>query len=70
MKEYCCDEYKFCRENGFIMFDEGYSNHLIIKFYNPKEELPMNHHTSVLKFCPFCGKNLNDDMKYESFMAQ
>jgi len=37
------------------MFDEGYSNHLIIKFYNPTEKLPMNHYASVLSFCPFCG---------------
>ena len=51
----CCLQYKFCKEHKFIMFDEGYSNYLIIKFYNPKEKLPMNHYASVLNFCPFCG---------------
>ena len=54
-EEPCCTEYKFCKEHGFIMFDEGYSNQLIIKFYNPKEKLPMNHYAAVLDFCPFCG---------------
>ena len=54
-EEPCCTEYKFCKEHGFIMFDEGYSNHLIITFYNPTVELPHNIYQTPLKYCPFCG---------------
>ena len=54
-----CIEYNFSVEHGFIHENTDYSSeHPIITFYNPTEQLPRNFYQSTLKYCPFCGKHL------------